>query len=106
MEGNHDFYQDLLKRLCKAQNISPRKPRFENIDDFVVIHVKNHLKEGVDLECFKILNLIQQTIVPLGIEFNQQLYLYPNGDRLDRVAITFNKNDYILLNKKLEKGEV
>ncbi|MGE6376152.1 hypothetical protein [Peribacillus muralis] len=40
------------------------------------------------------------------IKFNQQLYLYPKGDRLDRVAITFNKSDYVLLNKKLEKGEV
>ncbi|MGE7685937.1 hypothetical protein [Peribacillus simplex] len=106
MEQNHDYYQNLLKRLCKADNISPRKPRFENIEDLVIIHVKNHLKEGVDLECFKILNLIYQTAVPLGIKFNQQLYLYPNGDRLDRVAITFNKNDYILFNKKLEKGEI
>ncbi|MCM3169408.1 MULTISPECIES: hypothetical protein [Peribacillus] len=106
MKQNHDYYQNLLKRLCKADNISPRKPRFENIEDLVIIHVKNHLKEGVDLECFKILNLIYQTVVPLGIKFNQQLYLYPNGDRLDRVAITFNKNDYILLNKKLEKGEI
>ncbi|KON66642.1 hypothetical protein ABEY41_06250 [Peribacillus butanolivorans] len=106
MKQNHDYYQNLLKRLCKAQNISPRKPRFENIEDVVIIHVKNHLKEGVDLECFKILNLIYQTVVPLGIKFNQQLYLYPNGDRLDRVTISFNKNDYMVLNKKLEEGDI
>jgi len=102
----NDYYQNLLKKLCKANNVSPRKARFENIEDLVIIHVKNHLKEGVDLECFKILNLIHQTVVPLGIKFNQQLYLYPNGDRLDRVAITFNKNDYMLLNKKLEEGDI
>lgn len=102
----NDFYQNLLKRLCKANNISPRKPRFENIEDLVIIHVKNHLKEGVDLECFHILNFIHQTVVPLGIKYNQQLYLYPNGGRLDRVAITFNKNDYLLLNKKLEEGDI
>ncbi|MED3689969.1 hypothetical protein P4534_14315 [Peribacillus butanolivorans] len=89
MKQNHDYYQNLLKRLCKIQNIPPRKPRFENIEDVVIIHVKNRLKEGVDLECFKILNLIYQTVVPLGIKFNQQLYLYPNGDRLDRVTISF-----------------
>ncbi|MBK5444568.1 MULTISPECIES: hypothetical protein [Peribacillus] len=106
MKQNHDYYQNLLKRLCKAQNISPRKPRFENIEDVVIIHVKNHLKEGVDLECFKILNLIYQTVVPLGIKFNQQLFLYPNGDRLDRVTISFNKNDYMVLNKKLEEGDI
>ncbi|MFE0504575.1 hypothetical protein ACWF7H_10955 [Peribacillus butanolivorans] len=106
MKQNHDYYQNLLKRLCKAQNISPRKPRFENIEDVVIIHVKNHLKEGVDLGCFKILNLIYQTVVPLGIKFNHQLFLYPNGDRLDRVTISFNKNDYMVLNKKLEEGDI
>ncbi|ASS90658.1 hypothetical protein C0966_17810 (plasmid) [Bacillus methanolicus] len=101
-----DHYQNLLKKLCKVHDISPRKPRFENIEDVVVINVKNHLKEGVDLECFKVLNLIVQTVVPLGIKFNQQLYLYPGGNRLDRVAVTFNKSDYLLLNKKLEEGNV
>lgn len=102
----NDHYQNLLKRICKANNISLQKPRFENIEDIVIIHVKNHLKEGVDLECFKILNIIHQTVIPLGIKFNQQLYLYPGEERLDRVAITFNKNDYLLLNKKLEEGDI
>ncbi|MFF2875220.1 hypothetical protein ACFVR2_02740 [Gottfriedia sp. NPDC057991] len=101
-----DYFQNLLKGLCKANNISPRKPRFDNIDDFVIIHVKNHLKEGVDIESFKILNLIVQTVVPLGIKFNQQLILYPNGDRLDRVTISFSRNDYMILNKKLETGGI
>ncbi|MFB7159720.1 hypothetical protein [Lysinibacillus sp. NPDC056232] len=102
----HDYYHNLLKRLCKVHNISPRKVRFENVEDVVIIRVKNHLKEGVDLECFKILNLILQTVVPLGIKFNQQLYLYPGGNRLDRVAITFEKDDYVLLNGQLEAGEI
>ncbi|MEH7399478.1 hypothetical protein V7148_00660 [Gottfriedia acidiceleris] len=102
----NDYYQNLLKRLCKANNISPRKPRFESIDDIVIIHVKNQLKEGVDLDSFKILNLIYQTVVPLGIKFNQQLFLYPNGDRLDRVTISFSRNDYIVLNKKIETGDI
>lgn len=101
-----DHYQNLLKRLCKGDNISPKKVRFENIEDVVIIHVKNHLKEGVDLESFKILNLILRTVVPLGIKFNQQLYLYPGGNRLDRVAITFEKDDYVLLNKKLGEGDI
>lgn len=49
-----DYYQNLLIRLCKAHNISPRKPRFIEVEDVITINVKNHLKEGVDLECFKI----------------------------------------------------
>lgn len=106
MVTQNDHYQKLLKRLCKADDISPRKVRFENIEDLVIIHVKNHLKEGVDLDSFKILNRILQTVVPLGIKFNQQLILYPSGDRLDRVAITFKKDEYKLLNKKLEDGDI
>ncbi|MED3622561.1 hypothetical protein [Neobacillus thermocopriae] len=99
-------YKNLLMRLCKAESIFPRRLRFEQIEDFVIIQVKNKLKEGVDLECFKILNLIHQTVIPLGIRFDQQLYLYPGGHRLDKVVIMFNKEDYILLNNKLEKGEI
>ncbi|MEB2282492.1 hypothetical protein LAV73_21335 [Lysinibacillus xylanilyticus] len=49
---------------CKAHNISPLKPRFIKVEDVVVsINVKNHMKEGVDLQCFKILNLIATLIV-------------------------------------------
>ncbi|RVT57202.1 hypothetical protein [Niallia taxi] len=99
----NDHYQNLLKRLCEANNI--RKPRFETLEGSVIIHIKNQLKEGVDLDSFKILNLVLQTIVPLSIKFNQQLYLYPNGDRLDRVTITFSEDDYIELNRKLEEGD-
>lgn len=101
----NDYYQNLLKRLCKAENISPRKPRFEEVEDLVLIHVKNHLKEGLDLESVKILNLIYQTVVPLSVKFTQQLCLYPNGDRLDRVTISFKKNDYMDLNQKLKTGQ-
>ncbi|MEI5908436.1 hypothetical protein WAK64_15405 [Bacillus spongiae] len=80
---------------------------FQNhMEDVVMIHLKNHLKEGVDLECFKILNLIHQIVVPLGIKFDQQLVLYPKGDRLDRVEVVFNKNDYVPLNKKLVEGDI
>lgn len=101
-----DYYQNHLKRTCKRNNISPRRVRFENIEDLVVIHVKNQLKEGVDLESFKILNFILQTVVHFSIKFNQQLYYYPGGNRLDRVAVTFEKDDYLLLNKKIEEGDV
>ncbi|MEU2029934.1 hypothetical protein ABZ787_13395, partial [Micrococcus luteus] len=76
-----------------------------SLEGSVIIHIKNQLKEGVDLDSFKILNLVLQTIVPLSIKFNQQLYLYPNGDRLDRVTITFSEDDYIELNRKLEEGD-
>lgn len=37
----------------------------------MVISIKNHLKDGVDLDCFNILNLIYRTIGPLR-ELNKQ----------------------------------
>ena len=102
----NDHYQRLLKKLCKLDGISTRKVRFETIEDVVVIRVKNHFKEGVDLECFKIYHLIIQTVVPFGVKFTQQLYFHPGGNRLDRVTITFEKKDYMLLNEKMEHGDI
>ncbi|MCM3223323.1 hypothetical protein M3644_26595 [Bacillus cereus] len=104
-----NYYKDLLKKLCEVNNISPRKPRFENFNDMeelVLIHIKNQLKEGVDIECFKTLDLIYQTVMPLGIKYKQQLCFYPNGNRLDRITVSFKKEDYIMLNKKLETGDI
>ncbi|MBR0630027.1 hypothetical protein [Bacillus altitudinis] len=100
-----DHYKNLLKRLCEDQGISTRKPRFEQVENLILINLKNQLKEGVDLECFRVVNLIHQTVSPFGIKFDQQLTLYPGGDRLDRVTISFDKDDYDLLNNKLETGD-
>ncbi|MEJ9229646.1 hypothetical protein LAV79_09085 [Peribacillus butanolivorans] len=63
--GDVDFFKQVVKRLCKKNNISPQKPKFEIIENVMVISIKNHLKDGVDLDCFNILNLIYQTIGPL-----------------------------------------
>jgi hypothetical protein len=39
--------------------------KFEIIENVMVISIKNHLKDGVDLDCFNILKLIYRTIGPL-----------------------------------------
>ena len=101
--GNSDFFKQAVKGRCKINNISPMKPRFETIENIVVISIKNHLKDGVDFECFNILNLIYQIIGPLGIRFNQQMYLYPNSERLARVTVSFKKEDYDALNSKMKE---
>ncbi|PFG14485.1 hypothetical protein [Bacillus sp. es.036] len=96
MKSNEDtdVFKQTVKLMCKINNISTRKPRFEVIDNMVVISIKNHLEDGVDLDCFNILNFIYQIISPLGVKFNQQLYLYPNSKRVARVVISFEKEDY------------
>jgi len=61
--GDVDFFKQVVKRLCKKN--SPQKPKFEIIESVMVISIKNHSKDGVDLDCFNILNLIYRTIGPL-----------------------------------------
>ena len=101
-----DVFKRVVKQLCKINNIFPRKPKFEIIENLMVISVKNHLKDGVDLDCFHILNLIYRIIAPLGMKFNQQLYLYPNSKRVARITVTFKKEDYDALNIKLNGGNI
>ncbi|MBT2632476.1 hypothetical protein J7E76_25865 [Bacillus sp. ISL-101] len=101
--GNSDNFKQVVKRICKIKNINPQKPKFEVIDNLMVISIKNHLKDGVDLDCFNILNLIYGIIGPLGIRFNQQMYLYPNSERLARVTVSFKKEDYDDLNRKMKE---
>ncbi|MEC1661055.1 hypothetical protein [Bacillus mojavensis] len=109
MTGNNedlDIFKQYVKGLCKINDISPRKPRFETIGNIVVISIKNHLKDGVDLDCFKILNLIYRIVGQVGIKFNQQLFLYPDSDRVDRITVSFNKEDYDALNIKMKDGNI
>jgi len=101
--GDEDYFKRLVRRLCKIHNIPPQKPKFDIIENIMVISIKNHLKDGVDLDCFNILNLIYQVIGPLEIKFHQQLYLYPNSERLARATVTFKKEDYDALNIKIKE---
>ncbi|MCY9003053.1 hypothetical protein P9443_20190 [Peribacillus frigoritolerans] len=91
-----DIFKQVVKRICKINNI-PQKPKFEVIDNLMVIRIKNHLKDGVDLD------LIYRIIGPLGLGFNQQIYLFSNLERLARVALSFKKEDYDALNSKMKE---
>lgn len=105
-EVESDVIKQIIKGLCKVNDISPRKVRFESIEGVVIIGVKNHLKDGVDLECFHILNLIYQMITPFGVKFNQQLYLYPNSKRIARITVMFQKEEYDSLNMKMKNWDI
>lgn len=98
-----DIFKQSVKLLCKVNNISPRKPRFETIYKFVIIRVKNHLKDGVDLDCFHILNLIYRIVGPFGIKFTQHLWLFPDSKGVDRIDVSFEKKDYDALNAKMRE---
>ena len=63
--GDVAFLKQVVKRPCKKNNISPQKPKFEIIENVMVISIKNHLKDEIDLDCFNVLNLIYRTNGPL-----------------------------------------
>ncbi len=42
--GDVDFFKQVEKDFAKENNISPQKPKFEIIENVMVISIKNHLK--------------------------------------------------------------
>lgn len=103
-KNESDTFKQAVKGFCKINNIPPRKIKFEIISDIVTINIQNNLEDGVDFECFSILNFIFQIISPSGIKFNQQLTLYPDFKRIDNITISFEKKEYDSLNFKLKNG--
>ena len=81
-------FKQIIKGFCKRNNISPRKPRFDIIENIVAISMLNHLKDGIDFECFKILKVIYQMFGPSGMKFTQQLTCFSNSERVDRVTVS------------------
>ena len=63
--GDVAFFKTSSKKTLQKTNISPQKPKFEIIENVMVISIKNHLKDEIDLDCFNILNLIYRTNGPL-----------------------------------------
>lgn len=46
--------------------------------------------------------MIYQVIGPLGMKFTQQLTCFPNSKRVDRVTVSFKKEDYVAFNIKMK----
>ena len=63
--GDVAFLKQVVKRPCKKTIFPLRKTKFEIIENVMVISIKNHLKDEIDLDCFNILNLIYRTNGPL-----------------------------------------
>lgn len=74
-------YKEYLYSVCKIDGISPRKIRVNEIMDTIIISVRNHHKEEVDIECLKAVNSIIKTLSPHGITFKTQLCFIPRKER-------------------------
>ncbi|QYA46163.1 hypothetical protein KYI13_13020 (plasmid) [Macrococcoides bohemicum] len=99
--GKYLSYKEYLHGVCKVDGISPRKIRINEIMDIIIISVKNHQKDGIDIECFKVINSIIKTLSPHGIKFKTQLCFIPRekNNVLNSVEVHISINEI----KKIER---
>ncbi|MFC9655455.1 hypothetical protein ACFVIX_06415 [Bacillus subtilis] len=95
---SEDHFRTAIKSYCKRHNMSPQKVRFTKADGFVTISVKNHSEDGIDISCFKVLDLIFNIIGARKIEFQQTAFMFPDTEKVDRVTVSFKEKDYDALN--------
>lgn len=88
-----DIFKDAVKTYCRIENIV-RKTRFSEHDGLVTISIKNTSDEGLDTDCFKVINFIMNIIGRERTKFLQNPFLYPDSERVDKVNITFDSKDY------------
>lgn len=103
-EAEEDFFKQVLQGMCRTEGISARKPRFKTIERLVVISMKNHYKDGVDPECFMILNFVHQLVGRFGIKFTQNVFLYPDSNRVARIDVQIEKEQYDWVNWQMFNG--
>ncbi|UPO90986.1 hypothetical protein [Niallia sp. Man26] len=69
----------------------------------VTIDIKNKAENGLDTNCFKVLNFILSAIGPTGTKFSQTPILFADSDRIDRIDITMKEKEYTAFLNKLFK---
>jgi len=89
-----DFFKDAVKSFCKRNDMSPQKTRFSKHDDLITISVKNHSENGLDIDCFKVLNFMIGIIGPRKTKFSQSTVMFADSEKVDKVMISFEKKDY------------
>ena len=95
---SEDYFKTAIKSYCKRHNMSSQKTRFTKSDGFVTISIKNYSENGLDIDCFKVLDFIFNIIGPRKIEFHQTTFMFPDSEKVDKVNISFGEKDYNDLN--------
>ncbi|TRZ40259.1 hypothetical protein CEQ21_04805 [Niallia circulans] len=103
MDPKVDYFKEAVKGYCRRQDISPQRKRFSRIDGFVTISIKNEAENGLDTNCFKVLNFMISGIGQTGTKFSQTPILFANADRVDRIDITMKEQEYTAFLNKLLK---
>ncbi|MFO6495832.1 MULTISPECIES: hypothetical protein [Bacillus] len=89
-----DLLKSAIKSFCKRHNMSPQKARFSNVENYITISVKNHSENGLDIDCFKVLDFMFNIIGPTKTKFSQTTFMFPDSEKVDRVTVSFEEKDY------------
>ncbi|MFD2046059.1 hypothetical protein ACFSTA_12285 [Ornithinibacillus salinisoli] len=107
MKIKKDYFRDAVQTLCKVEIIPPRITRFTKQDNFITISIKNVSEDGLDINCFKVINIIYSLIGPTKTKFSRTPFLFPDSQKIDRIAITFEEKEYkALINKLFNQNTV
>ncbi|WP_456280110.1 hypothetical protein M1D98_06285 [Bacillus sp. K7] len=93
-----DYFKAAIKSYCKRHNMSPQKARFTISDGFITVSVKNHRENGIDIDCFKVLDCIFNIIGPREVKFRQTTFMFADSEKVDSVTVSFEEKDYKALN--------
>ncbi|MFC4023358.1 hypothetical protein ACFOUV_05915 [Oceanobacillus longus] len=105
MTLENDYFKDSIRTLSKVKGVPPRKTRFTKNDNFITISIKNESENGIDINCFKVIDIIYSLIGPAKTKFSQTIFTFPNTERIDKINISFEENDYkTLINTLFNKN--
>lgn len=94
MKLENDYFKDAIRTLCVAQGIPTRKTRFTKSGNYITITIKNESENELDINCFKIIDIIYSLIGPTKTKFNQTTLVFPETDKIDKINISFEGDDY------------
>ncbi|MGJ9458322.1 hypothetical protein [Oceanobacillus sp. CF4.6] len=105
MKLENDYFKDAIRTLSKVKDIPPRKTRFTKNDNFITISIKNESENGLDINCFKVIDIIYSLIGPAKTKFSHTTFTFPNTEKIDKIHISFEENDYkTLINTLFNKN--
>ena len=99
-----DDFREAVRTICKVRKVPPRRVYFEKSSGFVTINIRNKAAEGLDINCYKIIDIIYNLIGSKKVKFQHTTFNFPDSDRVDRIVISFEEKDYEDLLDKLFKN--
>lgn len=99
-------FKKAFQSLYKLEGVAPRRVSFAEIEDLVVIRMKNTLDEGLDPDCAMLLRILLQLISPYGLQYSFQYMTIPESNKIESVSFNIPKREYAKLDNILKPSSV